>query len=235
MTGEVLAKSPILFILIAVGLAAVVMFAFVCFKKAKKCCIELGISEGDVNNVVKSTITASLVPSIAILLGFLILASTMGSAWPWWRLSIIGSLSYETMAAQYTVDGMGLSLSTLLSSPAAKFAGVMIVMTIGVCTGPLIIGFVAEKYSNGIMKAKSNVNGFGSIVAGVFQLALFAVYIPIMIFTNIPYAIAMGSSLLCAILLSLLSKKVPAIGNFIMAICMIVGMACGTIAGNLLA
>lgn len=235
MTGEVLATSPLLYALIAIGLAAIVAFAFVCFKKAKKRCIELGISNEEVNNVVKATITSSLVPSIAILLGFLILASSMGSAWPWWRLSVIGSLSYETMAAQYTVDGMGIGLDALLSSPAATFAGVMIVMTIGVCTGPIIIGFVAEKYSNGIMKAKSNVNGFGSIVAGIFQLALFAVYIPIMLFTNIPYCIAMASSLVCAILLGMLSKKIPALGNFIMAICMIVGMACGTIAGNLLA
>ena len=144
MTGAQLANSPILYILIAIGLVAIVAFSLFSFSRAKKRCLELGISASTISNVVKSTIAASLVPSLAILLGFLILAVSLGPAWPWWRLSVIGSLSYETMAADYTASGIGVQLSEILSSDATVFAAVMIVMTIGVLSGPLMAAFVAE-------------------------------------------------------------------------------------------
>ena len=52
MTGAVIANSPLLYILIAVGLAAIVIFAFFCFLRARKRCIELGISPETISNVV---------------------------------------------------------------------------------------------------------------------------------------------------------------------------------------
>ena len=82
MTGETLANSPLLFILIGAGLLAIIAFALYSFKKAKKRCLDLGMSEETISAVVKSTITAAIVPSLAILLGFVILSVSLGVAWP---------------------------------------------------------------------------------------------------------------------------------------------------------
>lgn len=228
MTGRDIANSPLLFALIALGLFSIIVFSLVCYKKAKAKCISIGISTEKVSGVVKATITASLIPSFAILVGFLILAASMGSAWPWWRLSVIGSLSYETMAADYTVKGMGIALGNLLTGDARLFAGVMFVMTIGVFFGPLVVGAVGEKYSTGLMKAK-DTSDWGTIMTSTFSLSIFAVYIPIMIFSDLASALTMITSLIVAVIFGLLSRKVKGLGNFIMAICMILGMLSGVL------
>ena len=90
MTGNTIASSPLLYILIGLGLAAIVLYALVCLKKAKKCCIEQGISEEKIKQVISSTISASIVPSLAILIGFLILAASLMVSWcvPSWPLSL---------------------------------------------------------------------------------------------------------------------------------------------------
>lgn len=225
MTGAQMANSPILFIMIAVGLSAIVVFSLFCFARAKKRCLELGISKETISNVVKSTATASLVPSLAILLGFLVLASSLGLAWPWWRLSVIGSLSYETMAADYTAKGIGIPLSEILSSDPSVFAAVMIVMTIGVLSGPLLAACVAEKYSTGVMKAKSGKGDWGTVLSGCFFISMFAVYIPILLLTDLPTTLTMVTSLVISVALGIVAKKVPALNNFIMAIALLGSMA----------
>lgn len=226
MKGSTLASSPLLFILIAVGLLFIIAYAFYSFKKAKKRCLELGMSNETISTVVKSTISSALIPSLAILLGFIILSVSLGVAWPWWRLSVIGSLAYETMAAQYTADGLGIVMSDILSSDASVFASVMIVMTIGVIVSPLMIAIVGEKYSTGVMNAKSGNKGeWGTIFSGLFYLAMFAVYIPIMIFTDLPTTFTLLTSTIVTLILGILSKKAPILGEFTMAFSLIIGMA----------
>ena len=58
MTGNDLANSPILYILIAIGLLYIIAFAIFSFIKTKKKCIELGVSEKTISDVVKATATA---------------------------------------------------------------------------------------------------------------------------------------------------------------------------------
>lgn len=67
--GSVVADSPLLYVLIAIELIGVVIFALVCEKKAAARCLELGISRETINNVIKATVSSAIVPSIAILLG----------------------------------------------------------------------------------------------------------------------------------------------------------------------
>ena len=83
MNGSTVANSPLLYILIAVGLASIVVYALISIKKAKACCLDQGISKEKIREVIISTISASIVPSLAILIGFLLLANSLGSAWPW--------------------------------------------------------------------------------------------------------------------------------------------------------
>lgn len=221
--GSVVANSPLLYILIAIGLITVVVFAVISAMKASKRCQELGISKETINNVIKASISSAIVPSIAILLGFVTLSVSLGPAWPWWRLSVIGSLSYETMASQYTADGMGIVLSDVLTSDASVFGAIMIVMTIGIMIEPLAVTLFAEKYSTGIMKAKEG-NDWGQIMSGCFFLAMFAVYLPIMIFTDMPTTLTLVTSLVVTLACAALGSKIKWLNNFTMALAMIIAM-----------
>lgn len=233
MTGSTIAKSPLLFALVGFGLLSIIVYALFCLKKAKKCCIEHGISEEKVKEVITSTILATIVPSLAILIGFLLLAASMGSAWPWWRLSVIGALQYETMAASYAVSGMGVELGSLLSGPAENFTGVMFVMTFGIVVGPLVVTFFAKKYSTGLMKAKSG-SDWGNIAITCIPLAVVSVYIPLLLFSSIPHAVAFIVSMVVTVGCAILSKKIRSFGNFSIGLSMIFGIVAAVAAEFLL-
>ncbi len=221
--GSVVANSPLLYIMIAIGLIFVVVWAIISARRAITRCLELGITKETIQNVIKASISTAIVPSLAVLLGFLTLSVSLGPAWPWWRLSVIGSLSYETMASQYTADGMGIKLSEVLSSDATAFGAIILVMTLGVMIEPLMVIFVAKKYSTGLMKA-SGSSDWGQVLSGVFFLGLFAVYLPIMIFSDAPTTLTLFTSLAVTILCGAASKKIPWLSNFTMALAMIIAM-----------
>lgn len=223
MTGSTIANSPLLYALIGLGLVAIVIYAIICLKKAKRCCIEQGISEEKVKEVIGSSISASIVPSLAILIGFLLLAASLGSAWPWWRLSVIGALQYETMAANYTVDGMGIALGSLLTGPAANYTGVMFVMTFGIVTGPIVVALFAEKYSTGLMKAKS-ASDWGNIAITCLPLAVVAVYVPLLMFSSVPHAVAFLVSLGVTVACAFAAKRINWLSNFAIGLSMVCGI-----------
>lgn len=223
--GSVVANSPLLYTLVAIGLLIVIGYAVLSVVKATKRCKELGISSETIGNVVKATATSSIVPSLAILLGFLTLTVSLGVAWPWWRLSVIGSLSYEAMASSYTVDALGVSMSEILNVDASVFGAVMIVMSIGVITGPVVAVLFAKKYSTGIMKANMGQSEWGQVMSGCFFLAMFSVYIPILLFTDLPTTLTMVVSFVVTLICGVIGKKAKWLNNFTMAIAMLVAMA----------
>ncbi len=233
MNGSTIANSPLLYILIAVGLASIVVYALISIKKAKACCLDQGISKEKIREVIISTISASIVPSLAILIGFLLLANSLGSAWPWWRLSVIGALQYETMAATYATSSMKIELGSLLSGPASNFTGVMIVMTLGIITGPIITAFTAEKYSTGLMKAKSS-SDWGNIAITSIPLAVVAVYVPLLLFSSVPSAATFLVSVVVTVLCAMLSMKVKWLGSFTIGLAMIAGVAAGVLVETLM-
>ena len=223
--GSVVANSPLLFVLVAIGLLIVIAYAVLSVMKASKRCKELGISSETISNVVKATATSSIVPSLAILLGFLTLTGSLGVIWPWWRLSVIGSLSYEAMASNYTVSALGVAMSEILNADATVFGAVMMVMSFGIITGPIVAVLFAKKYSTGIMKANMGQSEWGQVMSGCFFLAMFSVYIPILLFTDLPTTLTMVVSFVVTLICGVIGKKAKWINNFTMAIAMLVAMA----------
>lgn len=223
MTASTIANSPLLYALVAVGLGAIVVYALLCLKKAKKACLEKGISQEKIKTVISSTISASIVPSVAILIGFLILAASLGSAWPWWRLSVIGALQYETMAAGYAVSGMGIELGQLLSGDPGRFVGVMFVMTLGIVVGPVVVALFAKKYSTGLMKAKETSEK-GNVAITCLPIAIVAVYVPLLLFSSIPHAVALLVSFAVTILCGLIARKIKGFGNFAIGLSMVLAL-----------
>ena len=62
------------------------------------------------------------------------------------------------------------------------------------------------------------------VLSGVFFLGMFAVYLPIMIFTDFPTTLTLLTSFIVTIVCGVLSSKLKWLGNFTMALAMIVGM-----------
>ena len=91
--------SPLLLMLVIGGLGYITAFSVVYLMKARKRALEMGITKEEINNIIKSSLIFSVVPSLSIVIGLVALAASLGTIWAWWRLSVIGSLSYETQIA----------------------------------------------------------------------------------------------------------------------------------------
>lgn len=99
--------SPLLLALVIGGLVYIAGFSLVYLKKAYDHCLDLGITKKELSNVIRSSLIFSIVPSLSIVVGLFVLIAVLGSVWAWWRLSVIGSLSYETMISSSIAQVLG--------------------------------------------------------------------------------------------------------------------------------
>ncbi len=110
----------------------------------------------------------TIAPAISILATVIVLANSLGIVLPWIRLSVIGNLAYESVAAEAALDTFGLTLSSPVTDPKV-FATIAFVMTIG-CILPLIlIIFVMKK----VQKTMGKVADKNSKLADTLSAAAF--------------------------------------------------------------
>ena len=122
--------SPLLLAMVIIGLLYIVGFSLVYLKKAYTHCLELGISKEDLKNVIKSSLVFSIVPSLSIVVGLFALISVLGTVWSWWRLSVIGSLSYESLISSSVASAIGFSSSAeMLEGATGQQFGVVMILT----------------------------------------------------------------------------------------------------------
>lgn len=160
-------NSVFLYIVVAIALALVAAQAIVFLRRAVIRAKELGMQDK-----IKSTIVSSalftIVPAISILLGVIVLSKFLGLPLPWFRLSILGSLTYEQLAATTAAQAIGLDISQTVTDPSA-FATIAWVMTLGILPGVVIILFGLKKIQQGVLNIKSKDSKWGAI----FMSALF--------------------------------------------------------------
>lgn len=220
-------SSPLLLVLVVVGLVYITGFSVVYLMKAKKRALEMGISEDEVKDIVKSSAIFSIVPSLSIVIGLVALATAMGTVWAWWRLSVIGSLSFETQIASSLAAVLGFASTTDMVANASgqQFGVVMILMSVGMLSGFLILLPFGKKLSSSVDKTKGG-NGWSSVLSGCFMLVLLAVYVPVLLICDTIQALVMVTGLVVALVLSVVAKKpgLEWLNNFIMAGSMIAGM-----------
>ena len=221
-------QSPLLLALVSIGLIYILGFSLVYLKKAYSRCLEMGITKEELKKVIKSSVVFSIVPSLSIVVGLFALISVLGVVWSWWRLSVIGSLSYESLISSSVSTALGFSSNAemLANATGREFGVVMILMSIGMLSGFLILIPFGKKLSMSVNKTE-NSSTWKYVLSGTFMLCLFAVYVPVLLFGDTIQAAVMLTGLVIAVGLGILAKKSPKLrwlGDFIMAFSMIGGM-----------
>ena len=222
-----LISSPLLLILVIAGLAYITAFSVVYLLKARKRALELGITKEEIANIIKSSLVFSVVPSLSIVIGLVALAASLGTIWSWWRLSVIGSLSFESQIASSLAAALSYSSTTHMVNNATgrEFGVIMILMSVGMLSGFLILIPAGKKLMTSVDNSKQG-NGWSQVLSGCFMLTLLAVYVPILLISDTIQALVMITGLFVAVGLGIVAKK-PGWGwlnNFIMAGSMILGM-----------
>ncbi len=111
---------------IACGLAVllVIIQAVIFLKNSYETGKKMGISEEQMKKAIKSSTITSIGPSIVILSGMLSLLITVGAPMAWMRLSLIGSVMFESVAAGIGTNAVGVKLGVDELTPIALTMGV---------------------------------------------------------------------------------------------------------------
>lgn len=131
-----IAACVILFVL-----AQSVFFLVKAWKRGK----ELGIDSKKLKNSITSSALFTIPSALSVLATVIALAPALGLVIPWVRLSVLGNITYETVAATEAINAFGITtgISEAITDPEV-FAGVAWVMTIGICFSLVILPFVAK-------------------------------------------------------------------------------------------
>lgn len=231
------AHSSLLYILVILGLIFMIGLCLFFYIKSYRRAIALGISKETLKKIQKNTLSVTVVPSLAVVVGLISLSAAIGIPWAWFRLSVVGSVSYELIAAQLATSSLGFSeMTAAAQSDASTFGAIMIVMSTGIIAGVFINALFGKQIITGVNKMGQSKSGFGQIVNGCFMLALMAVLIPFQLFQGIITTLVFITSIALAMLFGILIKKTGWgwLNDFVMAFVLILGMASAVIWTNVL-
>ena len=135
-------------IVVVFVLAGCIFFILTAIKEAKK----LNMDKKVIKKVIFNSAIFTILPSISILIGVVVLSGTLGVPLPWIRLSVIGALHYEGAAANAALDAFKTTEIT-----NEVFVTIASVMTLGILTGPLFCLFGFKAYDKKVLsKAKAS-------------------------------------------------------------------------------
>lgn len=175
------ANSPILYGMVAVIIAFVMAMAIYFLVKSYREGIRIGMDKATLRRVVISSASFTVVPSIGILLGVIALSGALGVPVPWLRLSVIGALHYEAMAADVAASAMKLpALSAEYMTPSALVT-ITFVMTIGIIWGAVFSVIALKKYQAKVLgkvatEEKSD-NRWGNILFNAMFIGMICAFI----------------------------------------------------------
>jgi len=162
-------NHPVLFIIVALLVAVVLGQSVYFLVKALKRSKELGMDQTKIRKTIKTAAIFTIAPAVAIVISVITLSKKLGLPLPWLRLSVVGSMSYETIAANNALSAMGQSLGSNTALTAQQYVNVLLVMTISIMMGIWLVPAIGKKLLSGMSSLESRDKKW----AEIFQNAMF--------------------------------------------------------------
>ena len=169
-------NHPILFVIVGAVIALVLGQSVFFLVRAVRRAKALGISSSTVKKTISSAAVFTVAPAIAVLVGVVALSKSLGLALPWLRLSVIGSITYETVAAGNALEAAGQSAGTTIVDPSI-FISVAWVMTIGIAAGLVLVPFVTKKLQSGLSQIGMKDKKWGEIFNNAMFLGMISAFL----------------------------------------------------------
>ena len=162
-------NHPLLFImagiLVAVVLAQSVYFLVKAYRHSKA----LGMDQAKVKKTIISAAVFTIAPAVAIVISVITLSRKLGLPLPWLRLSVVGSMSYETVAANNALSAIGQSLGSADALTSQQYVNILLVMTISIMVGIWLVPVIGKK----LQKGMASLSNRDAKWADIFQGSLF--------------------------------------------------------------
>ena len=173
-------NSPVMYLICGSIIAFVAVVCVFFAVRAWKAGLAIGMDPVKMKRAVVSSATFAVLPSVGILLGVIALAGSLGTPWPWLRLSVIGALHYETQVAEAAAEAAGLPGLNASHMTAEAFTTIALLMGLCIMWGMLLSIFFNKKYLKKLQTPKTGGNsggGFGDVAMTAMFIGLVSAYI----------------------------------------------------------
>lgn len=236
---EFSANSPVLYIIFGVIILAVLGQSVFFLVRALKRSKQLNMDQKKIKKTMVSSAIFTIAPAVSILIGLVALSYTLGLPLPWLRLSVIGSLSYETIAANNVLSAIGQSIGSLKFSEltATQFVTIFFVMTISIMVGIWLVCVVCKKVQGGLLKMENKDKKWTDTFVNAMFIGMISAFLGFVfcdfasVFKGETYGLVpvlvMFASAITMALCGILVKKVKWLSwlsDYALPIAMIVGM-----------
>ncbi len=239
---EFYVNHPILFVLAGILILVVLGQSVYFLMKALKRSKQIGMDQTKIRKTIKTAAVFTVAPAVSIVISVITLSKSLGLPLPWLRLSVVGSLSYEAIAASNAVSAMGLELGKIDALTAQQFVNITLIMTISIMVGIWLVPVIGKKLLGGM----SSLENRDAKWAEIFQNAMFIgmisaflgyvfcdfsrLWAPVEGFSPtsglIPVAVMAVSAVVMIVLGLLMRKpKLKWLGDYALPISLILGMA----------
>ncbi len=162
-------NHPILFLLVGIVILIVLAQSIFFLIKALNRAKEIGMDTKKLRRIIISASVFTIAPAVAIVVSVIALSKDLGLALPWLRLSVVGSMSYETIAASNALSGMGLEFGKVANLTAEQFVTIALVMTISIMVGIWLVPVLCKRMKTGLVNMKNKDAKW----LDIFQSAMF--------------------------------------------------------------
>lgn len=170
-------NHPIIFLIVGIIIAIVLMQSVFFLVKAYKQGVKIGMDKRKLRKIAISAAIFTVAPAVAIVVSVIALAKDLGIALPWLRLSVVGSLSYETIAAANAESAMGLKFGQTTSLTAEQYVTIALVMTISIMVGIWLVPVVAKKLQRGMISLESRDKKWSDIFSASMFIGMISAFV----------------------------------------------------------
>ena len=230
-------NSPVLYliagIIVLIVLAQSVFFLVKAWKRGK----EIGMDQKKLRRIATTAGVFTIAPAVAIVISVITLAKDLGVPLPWLRLSVVGSLSYETIAAANSMNAMGLTFGQSGPLTASQYVTIASVMTISIMVGIWLVPVLCKKLQSGMVTLEKRDKKWADTFSNAMFIGMIAAFVGFVFcdFSTIFHGSGVGLIPVCVMAVSALVMliagglmkvfKAPWISDYAMPISLIAGMA----------
>lgn len=170
-------NSPVLFVVAGLAVAVVLAQSVFFLVKAWRHGVELGMDRNRLRRTARTAAVFTIAPAVAIVISVITLSKDLGVPLPWLRLSVVGNLSYETIAATNAESAMGLTFGQVSSLSAQQYVTIAAVMTIGIMVGIWLVPLISERLLNGMINLEKRDKKWGEIFTSSMFIGMISAFI----------------------------------------------------------
>ncbi len=170
-------NSPIIFAIVGIIVLLVVAQSVFFLIKAIKRSKEIGMDQKKIKKTMMTAAIFTIAPAVAIVIGVITLSKALGVALPWLRLSVIGSLTYESVAAANALSPMGITLGTSTALTASQYVTVASVMTISILVGVWLVPVLGKKIQRGMKSLENKDKKWSDIFSNSLFIGMISAFL----------------------------------------------------------